>query len=84
MTMFVLSPSVDDHGGVRLAEVRALEHAHVHPVTHDEPTAPAGTEPREGILVLVDRGDVPALGGETLRHGGADPATSDDDRVHGS
>ena len=56
-----------DDRRVRIGDSGPLEHRGVHAVADDEATAPAGAEPRERVLALVQHGDVPAVGGEPLR-----------------
>ncbi len=47
----------------------------------DDEAALPGTEPREGVLVLVDARHGPAVGGKLLRYRRADAPTSDDHYV---
>src|SRR5581483_8937708 len=72
-----------DDDRVRRGDPGLLQHGLVHPVADDEPATPVRAEPRQRLLLLVHRDDIPALAVETLGDGRADPAAADDDHLHG-
>ena len=72
-----------DDDGVRVLDARGAEHVDVHAVPEDEAAAPVLAEPRERVLLLVDRRDVPTLAEQLPRDRRADTAAADHYRFHG-
>src|SRR5581483_875892 len=67
---------------VRVLDPRLAEQVDVHAVADDEGAWPVLAEAREGVLVLVDDGHIPALALELEGDGRADTAAADDQGVH--
>src|SRR4029077_7703267 len=71
-----------DDDGVGLLDPGLAEDVDVHPVPDDEAARPVLAEPGQRLLVLVDRGHVPADLRQLLRNRRADTPASNDDRLH--
>ena len=72
----------DDDDRVRVLDPRFAQEIGVHAVADEERARPVLAEPPERILVLVDDGHVPSLGGEAFRNRRADAAATDDQCLH--
>src|SRR5919198_53858 len=68
---------------VRLLDPRLAQDVDVHAVADDEAAVPVAPEPRQRLLLLVDRDDIPAFAVELQRDRRADAAASDDQDFHG-
>ena len=71
-----------DDDGVGVLDPGRARSVGVHAVADDEAAGPAGAEPAQRLLALVDDVDLPAFALELECDGGADPAAADDDGFH--
>ena len=71
-----------DDDRVRVLDAGGAKHVDVHAVSEHEAAAPVLAEPRERVLLLVDRRDLPALAEQLPRDRGADAPAADDYRFH--
>ena len=82
MTRFVLSPFVATTTACASWIPASSSTRDVDSVPDDESAGPVLAEPVEGVLPLVDDGDVPPAPIQLPGNSGADPAASDDNRFH--